>query len=871
MEEKAWSKKKRHPNLQLKMERERRFWTLEDVATRISNLPDFGPGEPDPRTVGRWERGVSFPSPRYCRALCTIFEKEADELGLIPPSVEAKGTKPLGQAATPNQTDAPESATTQSALSPDTAIPETPDLVEDQQTESTIAPQVLHEEPDPKNRLHLLKRVRSFWIVGVLEHSLHNTPHLALRLKTRPDAIDNPWQHVIQECAQPSRLLPAGTSILHLYDDADGSLLLLGEPGAGKTTLLLELASHLLDRAERDASFPAPVVFHLSSWNNRHTTLTAWLITELHEKYQVPRHLGQQWIEHGHILLLLDGLDEVAGPHRAGCIEAINAYQREHGMVPIVVCSRLHEYFALPVRLQLRSAIHVQPLSLEQIDEYLAKAGPNLEAARTALSNDPMLREIMASPLMLSILTLAYQETPLPELDQKNSLEAHRTHIFSAYVQRMLERRSLDTRYPTSRTIYWLAQLARHMKEHNQTIFYIETLQPDWLQNSKWQHIYTFLATRLIGALIGIFVSIIINLLLFTDTPIDILIDACAGGLLGSLISGSTYQTLRKRLPYFLHRFIPASDPGKRRGLVKGSVWLLLLYACSCFVFYLVTTFLGLGFFLHYPLSSMPPHILNFTLTTLLLSIQLPGLGETIRPTEIIRWSRQAFTTRLLNRTHGKNALLISALTTLIIALTFGFMPRPLLDCLAQGTAVGLSLGLNYWLLLAVFQGLSSNTLSEEHRATPNQGIHCSIRNSLIVCLVSVITVAPVYMFSSVLAHLLYTRTLTSHELFLLLPYSIAQGLAIGILAGLLNGGLACIQHGILRAILTRRGIIPAHFPHFLEYAAERVLLRKVGGGYIFIHRLLLEYFAGLPKNTQSSICLAEQHLVEKQAMIPLR
>jgi hypothetical protein len=29
-------------------------------------------------------------------------------------------------------------------------------------------------------------------------------------------------------------------------------------------------------------------------------------------------------------------------------------------------------------------------------------------------------------------------------------------------------------------------------------------------------------------------------------------------------------------------------------------------------------------------------------------------------------------------------------------------------------------------------------------------------------------------------------------------------------------------------------------------YAAGRVFLRKVGGGYIFTHRLLMEYFATL-------------------------
>lgn len=33
---------------------------------------------------------------------------------------------------------------------------------------------------------------------------------------------------------------------------------------------------------------------------------------------------------------------------------------------------------------------------------------------------------------------------------------------------------------------------------------------------------------------------------------------------------------------------------------------------------------------------------------------------------------------------------------------------------------------------------------------------------------------------------------------------------------------------------------------HFLDYAAERIFLRKIGGGYIFIHRYLMEYFASL-------------------------
>jgi len=39
---------------------------------------------------------------------------------------------------------------------------------------------------------------------------------------------------------------------------------------------------------------------------------------------------------------------------------------------------------------------------------------------------------------------------------------------------------------------------------------------------------------------------------------------------------------------------------------------------------------------------------------------------------------------------------------------------------------------------------------------------------------------------------------------------------------------------------------IPWNLGRFLDYAAERIFLQKVGGGYIFVHRLLQDYFASL-------------------------
>ena len=82
--------------------------------------------------------------------------------------------------------------------------------------------------------------------------------------------------------------------------------------------------------------------------------------------------------------------------------------------------------------------------------------------------------------------------------------------------------------------------------------------------------------------------------------------------------------------------------------------------------------------------------------------------------------------------------------------------------------------------------------------------------------------------------------------------FGLIVGISAGLLAGLLKGGLACLRHYVLRFLLWRNKAMPWNYPRFLDYAAEHILLRKVGGGYIFVHRLLLEYFASLDTTAPS-------------------
>lgn len=58
----------------LKWERAQRGWSQADVAKRIGS---------DPKTVGRWERGITFPSPYLCQQLSELYGKSLQELQLV--------------------------------------------------------------------------------------------------------------------------------------------------------------------------------------------------------------------------------------------------------------------------------------------------------------------------------------------------------------------------------------------------------------------------------------------------------------------------------------------------------------------------------------------------------------------------------------------------------------------------------------------------------------------------------------------------------------------------------------------------------------------------------------------------------------------
>lgn len=551
----------------------------------------------------------------------------------------------------------------------------------------TVSSDSATPEQDPRTRM--LQYLHDDWIQPMQQQSLYHEMLRDLGRESPTDAIQYPFDMILQRSEQADTTLPADTRLVDVFDTCGGELLILGAAGAGKTTMLFELADALIERAQQDTTHPIPVVFNLSTWaafvtqHKKKAKLADWLEHELVVYYGVSQRLAHEWIAHHQILPLLDGLDEVAQAHQASCIEAINAYRNEHSSKGLVVCYRTADQAALPIKLTLPQAVTLQPLSEQQIDDYLAQAGAEVATIRTMMQQDDTLRTLANTPLMLSLIVLAYRGAYAAALPTTGSMEERRQQVFERYVQHMLRRPSQGESYRDEQTTHWLSWLAVRMLKHGQTVFSLDQMQPTWLGKGWQRWLYGLL---------------------------NVLVAALVGGIFGSVL----YALI---------------SVGSRADAGSGAI----------FGFFMASAFglvIGLG------------SAFSAILTT-----------ETLLP-----W---------------KKAI--------------------------------------------------------EPKTRPDDGIRRSLRSGFLGGLLIA--------FPIILGGLL---TGGANGLFWGIPFGAIGGLSYGTA----KGGAAFVQHSILRRVLAISNALPANLVPFLEYAKECGLLRRVGGGYVFVHCLMMESFAGVGSNS---------------------
>lgn len=122
----------------------------------------------------------------------------------------------------------------------------------------------------------------------------------------------------------------------------------------------------------------------------------------------------------------------------------------------------------------------------------------------------------------------------------------------------------------------------------------------------------------------------------------------------------------------------------------------------------------------------------------------------------------------------------------------------------------------------------------------PNQGIRKSIQNTIVLSFISYLALIAIGLAIATFAK----KSIDTTNLSIIFDELIIFSITVWLPLSMFGGGLAAIQHFTLRLLLYCNGYIPWNYAHFLEYAAKRLLLQRVGGSYRFMHKLLQDYLA---------------------------
>ncbi|NES82007.1 MAG: NACHT domain-containing protein, partial [Moorea sp. SIO2B7] len=393
---------------------------------------------------------------------------------------------------------------------------------------------------------------------------------------------------------------------------------------------------------------------------------------------------------------------------------------------------------ALYERLNLRNAICIQPLSSEYISWYLDDVGKPLQGLKQLLQRDKELEKFARTPLIFSVMTVAYQDYSLETLLKEMSVKEKRYEkLFDNYIKRMFQRK-IETQkywqYSKLQTKKWLIWLAQQMKRNSIEVFLIEKIQPSWLINKPPR--------------------------LLSQKEAAVCMGLAAVFYFGIMSSG-----------------------------INGGVLMLGLI---------------------------------FGLIGWLISRLYDSLFEEVKIVETLHWSQQEAQKYCLSCL--KNFFYLGFILECIILIynIYSNEPHPFFIPLINALSVGLFLGI-FWGIYGGFIGGNRELEIDHKNKKPNQGIFISSQKALIFGIITGL-IGGIISYSS--------------------SFNIIIGLFFGITGSLFAGGSAVVKHGILRFILWKKHYIPWNYAHFFDYATERIFMYKVGGGYIFIHRMLMKHFA---------------------------